>query len=214
MQTLTSSQRSLLEAQTSQYESSLALAEGYLAGRGITEDTAALARLGVVDEQLEEWSNNPTAGNYLSIPYITRSGVVDIRFRCIRNHDCKSEGCGKYLTRTGNRSRIYGVEDLVDAGPAICVTEGEVDRLTIRQLGYPAVAFPGAKTWKAHYRRLFEDFSRIVVLCDGDHDGAEFGAQWRSNFPRSAETVQMDAKEDVNSTFLLYGEDYFHDILA
>ena len=212
MQTLTSAQRSLLESQTSQYESSLVLAEDYLVGRGITEDTAAMARLGVVDEPLE--FDDDATGNYLSIPYLARAGVVSLRFRCIREHNCKDVPYhGKYRTRLGDRTRIYGVEHLVSAGPAICITEGELDALILNQLGYPAVALPGAKTWKSHYRRLFEDFSRIIVFADGDHDGTEFGAEWQKIFPRSVEVAQMDEKEDVNSMFLLYGEDYFHDIL-
>lgn len=213
MQTLTALQRALLEAQTSQYENSLALAEGYLAGRGITEDTAATARLGVVDEPLE--FDSEATGNYLSIPYIARAGVVSLRYRCIREHNCNDvHGHAKYRTRAGDRARIYGVEHLVSAGPAICVTEGELDALILAQLGYPAVAFPGAQTWKAHYRRLFEDFNRIVVFSDGDHAGKSFADSWLERFPRSAEVAQMEDKEDVNSMYLLYGEDYFHDILA
>jgi len=214
LQKLTPLQRSSLENQTERFHANLEAAADYLVGRGITEETADMARLGVVDEQLEEWPNLATAGNYLSIPYITRSGVVDLRYRCIRDHDCKAEGCGKYLTRTGQRSRIYGVEDLIDAGSAICVTEGEMDRLILRQLGYPTVGFPGSGTWKPHYRRLFEDFNRIVVFADGDNAGAGFATTWSGLFPRSVEIAQMDEKEDVNSSFLLYGEDYFHDILA
>lgn len=213
MQTLTSSQRSLLEVQTNKFQESLVFAEDYLARRGITEATAVLARLGAVDEQLPDWPGLETNGNYLSLPYLTRSGVVDIRYRCIREHDCKSEKCGKYLTRTGQPTRIYGVGHLVDAGTSICVTEGELDSLILCQLGYPAVAFPGSRTWKAHYRRLFEDFHRIVVFADGDNDGVAFGEQWSKMFPRSVEVAQMDKQEDVNSAYLLYGEEYFHGIL-
>lgn len=213
MQTLTSSQRSLLEAQTSQYESSLALAEGYLAGRGITEDTAALARLGVVDEPLD--FDSDAEGNYLSIPYLARAGVVSLRYRCIREHECDAvERHSKYRTRAGDRARIYGVEHLVSAGPAICITEGELDALILAQLGYPAVALPGAQTWKAHYRRLFEDFNRIVVFADGDHAGRSFADSWLERFPRSVEVAQMETGEDVNSMYLRYEGEYFHDILA
>jgi len=213
MQTLTSAQRSLLESQTSQYESSLVLAEDYLVGRGLTQDTAVMARLGVVDEPLE--FDDDATGNYLSIPYLARAGVVSLRFRCIREHDCNGINYhSKYRTRIGDRARIYGVEHLVSAGPAICITEGELDALILNQLGYPAVALPGAQTWKAHYRRLFEDFSRIVVFADGDHAGSTFADTWSKLFPRSVQIAQMDEKEDVNSMFLLYGEDYFHGILA
>lgn len=213
MQTLTASQRSLLESQTAQYETHLVAVAGYLEARGISEETAVTARLGMVDEPLPFDSH--AAGNYLSIPYLTRAGVVSLRYRCLREHECDGawKGHGKYITRAGDHSRIYGVEDLVDAGASICVTEGELDRLVVRQMGYPAVAFPGANTWKAHYRRLFEDFNRIVVLADGDDAGTTFAGQWLKLFPRSAEVVRMDDKEDVTSMYMLYGEDYFHDRL-
>ena len=166
----------------------------------------------MVDEPLDF---DPSAtGNYLSIPYIARAGVVSLRFRCIREHDCNEyDHHSKYRTRAGDRARIYGVEHLVSAGPAICITEGELDALILNQLGYPAVALPGAQTWKAHYRRLFEDFNRIVVFADGDHAGRSFAETWTKLFPRSVEVAHMEEKEDVNSMFLLYGEDYFHDIL-
>jgi len=211
--TLTSAQRSLLEALTERYHANLDLAEDYLAGRGITEDAAGTARLGVVDEPLE--FDADANGNYLSIPYLTRAGVVSLRYRCIRDHNCNDyHGHSKYRTRAGDRARIYGVDYLVSAGPAICVTEGELDALILNQLGYPAVALPGAQTWKAHYYRLFEDFHRIVVFADGDNAGNSFAETWLHYFPRSTEVARMEAKEDVNSMFLLYGEDYFHDILA
>lgn len=214
MQTLTQEQRNLLELRTSQYQENLWQASDFLEGRGLTEESAMAARLGVVDEDIPELANRDMPGNYLSIPYLARSGVVDIRYRCIRPDCAHGKDCPKYLTRAHQRTRIYGVEYLVSAGSSICVTEGELDALILIQLGYPAVAFPGAGTWKAHYRRLFEDFHRIVVFADGDDAGTSFGKQWLTNFPRSAEVATMDPKEDVNSMFLLYGEDYFHDILG
>ena len=209
MQRLTLEQKSLLEAQTSQYQSNLYVAAEYLEGRGITEDTAVMARLGVVDEQIH--GDASAAFNRLSIPYITRSGVVDLRYRCLRNHDCGEVGCAKYLGRPGSVLRIYGVEDLVSAGNTVGVTEGELDRLILRQLGYPSVGLPGAESWKRHWRRLFEDFERIVVFGDGDAAGHRFIKKMLDEFPQSAEGVQIPGEdgEDVNHMYLTEGSEWF-----
>lgn len=211
MPTLTQEQRNTLESQTSQYQSNLYVAAEYLDGRGITEDTAVWARLGVVDEPIH--GDSDAAYNRLSIPFLTRSGTVDLRYRCIRGHDCGEVGCPKYLGRPGSSLRIYGVEDLVSAGDTIAVTEGELDRLIIRQLGYPAVGLPGAESWKRHWHRLFEDFGRIVVFGDGDSAGHRFIRKFMDEFPQSTEGVQLVDGEDVNSVFLLEGSEYFDRIL-
>lgn len=210
--TLSPDARTLLENQTKQFQSNLYVAAEYLEGRGITEDTAVSARLGVVDEPIH--GDGDAAYNRLSIPFLTRSGAVDIRSRCIRGHDCGAVGCPKYLGRPGSSLRIYGVSDLVSAGDTIAVTEGELDRLILRQLGYPAVGLPGAESWKRHWRRLFEDFSRIVVFGDGDSAGRRFIKKWMDEFPQAVEGVQLDDGEDVNSMFLKEGGQYFSDILG
>lgn len=209
--TLTSEQRSLLESQTSRYQSNLYVAAEYLEGRGITEDTAVTARLGVVDEPI--YGDSDAAYNRLSIPFLTRSGPVDLRYRCLRQHDCGEVGCAKYLGRPGSSLRIFGVEDLVSAGDTIAVTEGELDRLIIRQIGYPSVGLPGAQSWKRHWSRLLEDFSRITVFEDGDSAGRNFGKMMMDLFPQAVETVRLPDEEDVNSIYLKEGRDYFDRIL-
>lgn len=209
---LTQEQRNLLESQTTRYQSNLELAGEYLDNRGITEDTAVTARLGVVDEPIH--GDSDAAYNRLAIPFLTRSGPVDIRFRCIRDHDCGEVGCPKYLGRPGSSLRIYGVEDLVSAGDTIGVTEGELDRLILRQLGYPSIGLPGAESWKRHWRRLLEDFGRIIVFGDGDSAGHRFTRKLMDEFPQSVEAVQLPETEDVNSMFLLEGEDYFANIFG
>jgi hypothetical protein len=205
--TLTLEQRQLLESQTGRYQSNLYVAAEYLVGRGITEDTAVTARLGVVDEPVH--GDNESAFNRLSIPYITRSGVVDLRYRCIREHACGEVGCPKYLGRQGSNLRIFGVEALVSAGNAIGVTEGELDALILRQLGYPSVGLPGAESWKRHWSRLFEDFQRIVVFGDGDSAGRRFIKKMMDEFPQSVEGAQLPDGEDVNSMYLKEGSEYF-----
>lgn len=207
---LTKERKSLLESKTAQYQDNIHLAHEYLEGRGFTAETIASARLGVVDEPLE---GDPHAtGQRLSIPYLTQSGVVNLRFRCLRGHDCQETSCPKYLGFSGIPSRLYGARCLVSAGSRICVTEGELDALTLHQLAYPAVGVPGAQSWKRHWRRLFDDFSRIYVLCDGDDAGWGFRTHILAEIP-SAQAVMMPDGQDVNSMYQKEGSEYFGRLL-
>ena len=207
---LTKERKSLLESKTTQYQNNVSRGLEYLADRGISADTVVSARLGVVDEALP--SDPYAAHQRLSIPYITKSGVVDLRYRCIRDHDCGEASCPKYLGGAGSTTRLYNVGCVDSAGSRICITEGELDALILSQLGYPAVGVPGANTWKRHWRRLFDDFTRIYVFCDGDDAGRGFRAHILAEIP-TAEAVMLPEKEDVNSMYLEEGRDYFDRIL-
>ena len=200
MQRLTNSQRASLEAETARYQKSVGQAEEYLLARGFTLATIEAARLGVDDD------------GRLSIPYLTRAGVVDIRTRCLKGHVCSEDFCVKYKSRPGTQGRIFGVSNLVTAGTWICITEGELDSLILQQLGYPAVGIPGAGAWKHHWKRVFEDFTRIFVFCDGDEAGKTFGTRFCTEIPL-AEMVVCPTKQDVNSMFLSEGRTYFDGIL-
>jgi len=207
---LTPEQRNLLESQTARYQANVHQAAEYLAGRGFSEASIETARLGVVDEPLE--GDPYAAGKRLCIPYLTKSGVVQLRFRCLREHDHRETSCPKYVGGTGVAPRLYGVGCLVSAGTAICVTEGELDALTLHQLGYPAVGIPGAQSWKRHWNRLFEDFSQVFVFCDGDEAGRGFRASVLAEVS-SGQAIMMEDREDVNSMFVKEGRDYFDRIL-
>lgn len=207
---LTKERRILLESKTEQYQNNVHQAGGYLAGRGFTADTIGSARLGVVDEAIE--GDPHAAGFRLSIPYITQSGIVNIRFRCLREHDCGASSCAKYLGSPGVPNRLYGVGCIVSAGSRICITEGELDAVTFRQLGYSAVGVPGAQSWKRHWRRLFDDFSGIYVFCDGDEAGRGFRSHILAEIP-SAQAIMMPDKQDVNSMFVKEGREFFDQLL-
>ena len=86
------------------------------------------------------------------------------------------------------------------------LTEGEIDCITLNQLGVPAVGVPGAKNWKPHYRLLMEDYDRVVVLCDGDQAGREFGREVAERVD-GVELVHLPDGEDVNSLWVNRAED-------
>lgn len=202
---LTQRQRALLERQASRWQSHLAEAAGYLESRGFEERTAHELRLGYVDEPLE-WDSR-TMGR-LSIPYLTRAGVVDIRYRCLEPHDCNTEGCPKYLGEPGKSTRLYAVGSVFRSERGLSICEGELDTATLLQCGIPAVGIPGAQGWKARHTRTVEDGAPFVVFADGDQAGTDLAVKLSKEL-RDVRVVRLPPGEDVNSMYRAVGPDYF-----
>lgn len=193
------SQKELLGKATEKYSQNIYQAEDYLKQRGIPLEIARLARLGVVVEP--EVGHEAFIGR-LSIPYITKTGVVDLRFRSL-NPAVEP----KYMGLTGAETRMYNVLDVDKANDIIGVCEGELDTLTMSAcVGIPCVGVPGANSWKKHYTRLLADFQRVFVFADGDQPGTEFARSLARELPVTI--VQMPDGGDVNSVYVSEGADF------
>lgn len=186
---LSESQRRSLELAASTYEAAVGQAAGYLQARGIEATTARTYRLGYV-------ADGEYAGR-LAIPYITADGsVVDIRYRAI-----SPEQTPKYLSRPGSKSHLFSVASLLADGDTVYITEGEIDAITLNQLGFNAVGVPGASNWQDHWRRLFDDYDHVIVVCDGDQAGRDFGKKVAEKID-GATAIHLPDGEDVNSLYV------------
>lgn len=192
--------RIFFERAVSRYQSDLAVdtyAQGYLSRRGFSAADAATFRLGVVRRPIE--GQDRFTGR-LAIPYLTRAGVVNLRFRCLREHICKVENCPKYLPAVeGMESSMFNVSDTFKEGDAIAVAEGELDAISCSISGIPAIGLPGATQWKKHYRRVLEDFPTVYAVGDGDEAGAKFNSMLMREV--KAIPIKMRQGEDCNSEF-------------
>jgi len=195
-------QKELLGIASEKYAENISQAYDYLRSRGITQEAARLARFGVVVEP--EPGHEAYVGR-LSIPYITKTGVVDLRFRSL-NPAVEP----KYMGLTGAETKMYNVLDIDKATEWIGVCEGELDTLTLSAcVGIPCVGVPGANSWKKHYTRLLADFERVYVFADGDQPGTEFARGLARELPVTI--VQFPDGEDVNSAYVKYGVDYIRE---
>ena len=193
------SQKELLGKATMKYAENIFLAEVYLKNRGIPLEVARLTSLGVVERA--EVGHEAFVGR-LSIPYLTKTGVVDLRFRSL-NPAVEP----KYMGMTGAETRMYNVIDVERAGDWIGVCEGELDTITLSScVGIPCIGVPGANSWKKHYTRLLADFERVFVFADGDQAGVEFARSLARELPVTI--VQLPDGEDVNSAYVKFGADY------
>src|SRR5207302_6898233 len=107
----------------------------------------------------------------LAIPYLTPAGVVNMRFRCLRQHVCKEADCPKYVSLPGAGTNLYNVLDLKKDSPFIGVVEGEIDTMSLSLDGIPAVGLAGADGWQKHFSRCLEDFEVVYSFGDGDTAG-------------------------------------------
>lgn len=159
--------KSQLAVAAEKYAAQLGSAATYLSGRGLTKETAEHFMLGYVSDP--QIGHEQYRGR-LAIPFITPSGVIDIRFRALDTDDG-----AKYLTRPGASSHLYNVPAFQVDTDVIAICEGEFDTMIATQCGVTAVGVSGANNWKDWYQRAFRDYRKVFVLTDGDSAGRELG---------------------------------------
>ena len=199
---LSNSHRQFLLQATHQYASQIHLATEYLATRNLSVEEAQRFHLGVVKDALpghEQYTGR------LAIPYITPSGVVDIRFRAIGNAD------PKYMGMPGAKTSMFNAQVVLTASDYICVTEGEIDCITMSvKTNHPAIGIPGANNWKPFYSKILDDFDTVIVLADGDSAGMDFGKKVSRELG-NVNIVQMPEGHDVNSIVMLEGAEFINE---
>ncbi len=199
---LSNSHRQFLLQAAQQYASQIHLATEYLATRNLSVAEAQRFHLGVVKDAL------PGHEQYLgrlAIPYITPSGVVDIRFRTLGDID------PKYMGMPGAKTSMFNAQTVLTASDYICVTEGEIDCITVSvKTTHPAVGIPGANNWKPFYSKILDDFDTVIVLADGDSAGMDFGKKVSRELG-NVNIVQMPEGHDVNSIVMLEGAEFINE---
>lgn len=210
---LSTEQRNWLGMQMERYETYLDSAAGPLQARGLL-GLAPSYHLGVVRDP------EPAHRRYdgrLAIPYVTPAGVVDIRFRCLADHDCKEVAEEQKVAEVPQNMRhrkylqdgedhIYNVGALHERSLAVGITEGELDACVADTYVLPTVGISGANKWKNPWSRLFEDYERVFVIGDGDAAGREFTKQVSKKIGYHAVPIIFPDDEDVNSYYSKHGE--------
>lgn len=196
---VSSQRREFLERATETYYRALPESAGaeYLKTRGITGQAAQHFRLGYLSEPLEghDWYRGR-----LAIPYITPTGVSQLRFRML------GDGKPKYDQEAGTFTPLFNVRDLHREEPWIALCEGEIDTITMWMCGVPAVGLGGVSQWTAHkdvYRRLLEDYERVFIVMDPDDAGQGMAKEIARTL---TDPVNVVLHGDVNDTFLLEGQ--------
>jgi DNA primase len=171
----------------------------YLESRGIGAEARERFQLGRVDGGCS--SEHRQYVGRLSIPYITRAGVVTLRFR--RCDDLETES-PKYLSLPGDIPRLYNVNDLFRDDSTLAICEGELDAITIHEfVGIPAVGVPGVSLWSPVFARMVADYPNKIIIGDGDDAGERFAHDLAKELEGRA--VVMPPGTDVNGYLVQYG---------
>jgi DNA primase len=194
--------RRLLTQATTEYAECVDLARTYLRGRGLTDEVIDRWQLGCVLDPLpghERWHM------WLSIPYLTKNGPAEMKFRCIRDEcDHSDHGKRKYDSEKGAKTLIFGAMSFWKDSRFICVTEGELDAIACDVAGLPAVGISGATKWLSHWQYCFEGYEEVIVLADGDQAGEKLASNVLLHV-HNGRVITFPKDEDVNSFLIQHG---------
>ena len=203
---LSQGQEKLLQEAAHHYAQAISdEALAYLAGRGISEETAARFRLGTITDPIE---GHQGYEGWLAIPYFTALDLcVGFKFRRL------DDGKPKYGAPIGQKSHLFNVVATLSATKSIVICEGEFDAIIMEaNCGIPAVGVPGVAAWKPYYQKLFNGFDIVYVVGDNDvkedgtNPGAEFSRRVASEISNS-QIVTLPPGLDITDFYLANGKD-------
>lgn len=139
----------------------------WLTGRGLTEATVAAFKIA---EQLRDGKT------YAVFPYLRDGELINAKFRNVADKkDMRQE--------SGAEPCLFGWHLIKPRERSVCITEGEVDAMTLHQAGLASLsvnAGAGSHQWIENDWDRLERFSEIYVCFDDDeagHKGAKEVAQ-------------------------------------
>jgi DNA primase len=180
----------------------------YLESRGINRKAVDTFLLGTVNDPMP---GHEHAVGSLSIPYITGSGVVGVKFRKV------DDSSPKYIWPTGQKIGMFNVSDLIKDVDTISICEGEIDTIILSAMcDIPAIGVAGVSQWKEWFPMMLEGYRRVFVFADNDikEDGRNPGMELAKRIKEDlnhAVVINLPPNKDVNDMYLLEGADWFKD---
>lgn len=136
---------------------------------GLTDATIERFRIGFEPEH-EELIGDGTGetrkipDRYV-IPYLEGR-----RPRFFRYYNPMGDPKWKYTWESGAESTLFNAQDAMgDADGRVFVCEGEQKAMLLVQLGYAAVAVPGASQWKSDWQAKFTHAKQVIFVYDNDN---------------------------------------------
>lgn len=175
------------------------LLDSLVSDRALSLDIIKQFQLGAV---LDPAASNETVRGWVSIPYMSPTGVLSMRFR----RPPESDAPMKYWSPKGTATRMFHTNSLLNPGHWIAICEGEFDTIAATQAGIPAIGIPGVQSWKPYMRHALNGFSRIIVLADNDDagQGLAFGEMIAEQLEET-KIVLAPKGHDVNSVLVEFG---------
>lgn len=183
--------------QFSAYEKALAdskEAQAWLAGRGITLQTAQKLHVGF-RQDVGKLSAKDSAGGWIAFPTVEADKVTSIKYRSI---------VSKSFTKQPGMATALFNANTIDPFSDVLVVEGECDVLALEGAGYRAVSIASASTSLTPQQKdKLMSASRVILAGDNDEPGqAAMTKLWRE-LPERCYVLQWpEGKKDANQFFL------------
>jgi len=138
---------------------------------GLTDATIERFRLGYEPEHTEEFEDEDGSrktrmipGRYV-IPYLEGR-----RPKFFRYYSPDGDPKWKYTWESGAEGTLYNGQDAIgDAQGVVYLCEGEQKAMLLVQMGYAAVAVPGASQWKDEFQAAFTHAKKVIIVYDNDN---------------------------------------------
>lgn len=170
----------------------------YMAGRGISFETAERYMIAPSKENK----------NHICFPFFDENGVL--QFIKIRNTKAK-KGEAKEWCVKDCKPILFGMKQCKDFDTLV-ITEGQIDSLSVAELGYNAVSVPtgcNGFTWLPHCYDWLLKFKKLIVFGDWEHDKMTLLDKLRSSLPMQIFSVQKEdylGEKDANDILVKYGK--------
>jgi hypothetical protein len=174
-------------------------AQKWLAGRGITMETAQRLHIGFKQDLgslAHGLAPEVIAGGWLAFPCVEGDVVKGIKYRSL--------AIKTFRKQPNMATTLYNLDDIDPLEPVYLV-EGEPDAAVLVQAGFRAVSLPSASTTVTPEMRDQLMAADSVILagdCDGGVGSQIMERLWRDLGDRSCLLKWPDGKKDANQTFL------------
>lgn len=136
------------------------------------------------------------SGPRVLFPFLSPEGErVMVKFRSITDKSTAP-------TSKDQRPSLFGWQAIPSKARHVAITEGEIDAMSLSQLGYPALSVPfggggGAKqAWVEHEYENLARFDVIYLALDNDAPGREAAAEIAKRLgPERCRVVELPAKD-------------------
>jgi len=140
----------------------------YLHGRGLSDKTLAAYRIGDL------------YGDTIAFPYIRENELYNVKYLKVERDE---RGKKKTWQEANAMPCLFGWQAIPDSARSVCLTEGEIDAMTMYEYGFPALSIPigggsGLKhSWVEYEWNYLERFDTIYLMMDNDSTGQDSVAE-------------------------------------
>lgn len=191
----------------------------FLASRGISAETAAKAKLFAS----RRWFNRLNAEeDCVAFPYYSGGKLTACKYRSINGKD--------FTQDSGGAHTFFGIDDL-DANKPVVIVEGEIDALTLVEIGVPnALSVPSGAPMKVvdgkvsakedkRFSFVWDAFDRlskapyVVIATDNDPPGHALAEELARRIGKDKCRLAKLPEKDANEVFLKQGADVLREAI-